>query len=115
MTPLAPGKSFGRSISGKMPYLLGPKNALCVPIKNRTTNSPGNPHTPNIRNATTPSSIASDLGNLRETMISPLAVTIGQVPGVAGKQHERDGKDEHRDRLTILVRQPSATTAASTA
>ena len=40
MMPLARGRSSVRSISGRMPYFGGPKNALCVPIRNSTANSP---------------------------------------------------------------------------
>ena len=37
MKPLARGKSTGRSISGRIPYLAGPKKPLWAPMKNSTT------------------------------------------------------------------------------
>jgi hypothetical protein len=36
MKPLARGRSCSRSISGSVPYLPGPKKALCAPIRNST-------------------------------------------------------------------------------
>ena len=37
------GKSSARSDSGNIPYLPGPKNVLCNPIRNRTVRAPVKP------------------------------------------------------------------------
>src|SRR5262245_16679587 len=69
--PLALGKSEARSISGKMPYLAGPKNALCAPIRKSTTYS-GQIwlFDSNTANAIAPSAITPISATLQATTIA---------------------------------------------
>ena len=80
MMPLARGRSLGRNISGKIPYLLGPKKALCVPIRNNTTSNPGNPHRPNERKAAKPSNMTTISASLARTITVRLLWRSARYP-----------------------------------
>ncbi len=66
--PLARANWLGCIISGKMPYFPGPKNALCVPIKNSTIHSPAKPMLGASRKANKPSPITAISAALLSTI-----------------------------------------------
>ena len=65
--PFARGRSAARSISGRMPYFAGPKNALCVPIRNSTVNSPVRPNWPYHKKPSKPSNMITISATFADT------------------------------------------------
>ena len=104
MKPFARGRSRSRSISGRMPYLPGPKNALCAPIKKRTTYARRQRAVLRVNvKAKSAERHDGDLGDLAENDDKALAELIRQIAGKTREGKKGRREDEHRQPLIVLA------------
>ena len=91
---LPPTSSESRSTSGSNPYLAGAKNVECMPIRN---SAPSNTSMLLGGEAEAGDRHDRDLGGLDGLQHQRLVVTIGELAGHAGEQHERQDEQPRGD------------------